>query len=240
MLLSYARQILRLNDELPPSSAAQAGGTSAHRPADRLCRGLPAARDHRLRGAAPGRRARDPLPASAPPSCERMRATTTSTLRSRWSQRAHADSLAYSWTERPIWVTGARTATRIRSNPVPIAAHPNGCAYRARMIRALDASADRWRIAYMSPGISGLQKAVKAGFGVSALTRRTLLPGMRVLTEATASPLCRTSASGSSTSTRNLSAPARMLVNHIVQSLHDSGADRHHPRPPAPWASRRA
>jgi DNA-binding transcriptional LysR family regulator len=49
------------------------------------------------------------------------------------------------------------------------------------MIEALGAVHREWRIVYNSPGITGLQNAVAAGLGVSALTKRTLTEEMRVL-----------------------------------------------------------
>jgi DNA-binding transcriptional LysR family regulator len=132
------------------------------------------------------------------------------------------DCLAYSWTERPIWVTAENSDTHLK-NPVPIAAHDKGCEYRERMIRALDAIGRTWRIAYVSPGISGLQEAVKAGFGVSALTKRTLLRGMQVLTEADGFPALPDIHIGLHYKHSNLSTAALMLVSYVVQSLHDSG-----------------
>lgn len=133
-----------------------------------------------------------------------------------------SDSLAYSWAERPIWVTAENSETH-QKNPVPIAAHDKGCEYRERMIRALDSIGRPWRIAYVSPGISGLQEAVKAGFGVSALTKRTLLRGMQVLTEADGFPALPDIRIGLHYKHSNLSTAALMLVSYIVQSLHDSG-----------------
>jgi DNA-binding transcriptional LysR family regulator len=133
-----------------------------------------------------------------------------------------SDSLAYSWAERPIWVTAENGETH-HKDPVPIAAHDKGCEYRERMIRALDSISRPWRIAYVSPGISGLQEAVKAGFGVSALTKRTLLRGMQVLTEADGFPALPDIRIGLHYKHSNLSTAALMLVSYIVQSLHDSG-----------------
>jgi DNA-binding transcriptional LysR family regulator len=88
--------------------------------------------------------------------------------------------LAREWVERPIWAA-ARSWRPAESEPVPIVAHPPGCEYRNRMTEALNAAQRQWRIVYCSPGISGVQKAVAAGLGVSALTRRTLTEEMRIL-----------------------------------------------------------
>jgi DNA-binding transcriptional LysR family regulator len=130
--------------------------------------------------------------------------------------------LAFSWAERPIWVAAANSDIHLR-DPVPIAAHDKGCEYRDRMIRALDSIGRPWRIVYSNPGISGLQEAVKAGLGVTALTKRTLMRGMRVLTEGDGFPPLPDIRIGVHYKHSNLSTAALMLVSYIVQSLHDSG-----------------
>ncbi|MCB1434219.1 MAG: LysR family transcriptional regulator, partial [Alphaproteobacteria bacterium] len=95
--------------------------------------------------------------------------------------------LVRSWEERPIWVAARNGEAHLRT-PVPLASHPEGCEYRSRMIAALRAVERDWRIVYTNPGISGLQRAVSTGLGVSVLTRKTLLPDMRVLDAADGFP----------------------------------------------------
>ncbi|MEZ5926095.1 MAG: LysR substrate-binding domain-containing protein [Hyphomicrobiaceae bacterium] len=96
-------------------------------------------------------------------------------------------NLAFAWAERPIWVA-AKALAFDRQTPVRLLAHNEGCEYRSRMIRALDEVGRPWRVVYSSPGISGLQDAVLSGLGISALTKRTLRPGMKVLGEETGLP----------------------------------------------------
>ncbi|MGR3315092.1 LysR substrate-binding domain-containing protein [Roseovarius indicus] len=84
------------------------------------------------------------------------------------------------WSERPVWA-GSRHLKLNRKAPVNLIAHPEGCYYRKRMIDTLNIEGREWRIAFESPGISALQNAVLEGMGVSALTKKTLLPGMRIL-----------------------------------------------------------
>ncbi|QPC85766.1 LysR family transcriptional regulator [Mesorhizobium sp. NBSH29] len=90
--------------------------------------------------------------------------------------------LSRSWIERPIWVA-ADSFVIDPDRPIPLVAHPEGCDYRARMIQSLETTGRRWRFVYTGPGISGLQNAVLNGLGVSALTRPTLLKGMRILNQ---------------------------------------------------------
>ena len=60
--------------------------------------------------------------------------------------------------------------------PVPLVAFPQGCIYRNRAIHALEAAGRRWRIAYESPNLLGLQAALAGGLGVALLERRCLRP----------------------------------------------------------------
>ena len=133
-----------------------------------------------------------------------------------------ASGLIYTWAERPIWAVGTDTDVA-RRDPLPIAAHPDGCHYRSRMIRCLDQIGKPWRITFSSPGISGLQQAVQSGLGVTALTMRTLLRGMRVLTEKEGFPPLPDIHVGLHFKNTGASTAAVLLVNHIMQALHDSG-----------------
>jgi DNA-binding transcriptional LysR family regulator len=84
------------------------------------------------------------------------------------------------WSERPVWACG-RGHQIDPDAPVKIIAHPDGCFYRKRMLDALNAEGRDWHVAFESPGISALQHAVLDGMGVTALTKKTLMPGMRIL-----------------------------------------------------------
>jgi DNA-binding transcriptional LysR family regulator len=91
------------------------------------------------------------------------------------------------WQEQPIWV-GANDFELSASDELPLVVHPTGCAYRSRMSEALKRVNRRWRVAYSSPGIHGVQTAVLDGLGLSCLTAPTLLPGMRKFTAADGLP----------------------------------------------------
>ncbi|WP_309762919.1 LysR family transcriptional regulator [Agrobacterium pusense] len=80
-----------------------------------------------------------------------------------------------SWREELIWV---QSATRtFEADPVPLAVFPVGCIYRDRAIRVIERSGRRWRIAYTSQGLMGVQAAVASDLGVS------LLPSDAILSE---------------------------------------------------------
>lgn len=91
-----------------------------------------------------------------------------------------APHLSLYWYEPPVWVC-AQDYRIDPETPIRIIAHPEGCFYRKRMVDALNVDRREWHVSSESPGISALQEAVLAGMGVTALTSKTLLPGMRVL-----------------------------------------------------------
>ena len=88
--------------------------------------------------------------------------------------------LFQNWTEKPTWV-GAKNFTPPLNLEIPLVVHPHGCVYRDRMTTALKLAGLRWRIAFSSPGISALQRAVCDGLGFSCLTEPTLRKGMASL-----------------------------------------------------------
>lgn len=79
----------------------------------------------------------------------------------------------------PFWVV-KDTFRADRRTPLPIVRHPDPCEYASRMRSALRQSGRSWRTMLVSRDVSGLQTAVQAGLGATALTPMTLLPGMRI------------------------------------------------------------
>lgn len=84
-----------------------------------------------------------------------------------------------SWKEELIWVESATRS--VETDPVPLAMFPVGCLYRDRAIRAIERSGRRWRIAYTSQGLMGVQAAVASGLGISLLPFDAVLPEHRQL-----------------------------------------------------------
>lgn len=77
------------------------------------------------------------------------------------------------WQERLVWAAAQGWRQR-DGEPVPLIAYPEGCTYRKRMTAALERAGLPWRIVYSSASLSGLQAAVRAGLGVTALSERTV------------------------------------------------------------------
>lgn len=72
------------------------------------------------------------------------------------------------WREHLVWV-GAGEDILPKDAPVPLIAAPAPCVYRKRATAALDAAGKAWRIAYTSPSLAGQHAALRAGLGVTAL-----------------------------------------------------------------------
>ncbi len=131
--------------------------------------------------------------------------------------------LVRAWQEQPIWACGVNAQVH-KANPLPLVTHPEGCEYRNRIVEALNRAGRQWRIAYSSPGITGMQNAVIAGLGVSALTRKTLLDGARILGEADGFPPLEKIRIGLFYKHPRQSSAGLKLVEHLVASL-DEAAD---------------
>jgi len=79
-----------------------------------------------------------------------------------------------SWPEELVWVKGQ--GVELGQEAVPLALFPQGCIYRQRAIRALDSIQRRWRLAFGSHSLTGIQAAVAGGLGVSVLPASAVLP----------------------------------------------------------------
>ncbi len=139
--------------------------------------------------------------------------------------------LVQQWQEQPVWV--AREDFSIaRGEPVPLVTHPEGCEYRNRMTAALTGKRRDWRIAYSSPGIGGVQRAVLDGLGVSALTQPTLLPGMQVLQPADGFPQLAPLHIGLFYKHSRLARPGHAVASHLIELVDATGSVT----PPHSWA----
>ncbi|WP_315928913.1 LysR substrate-binding domain-containing protein [Mesorhizobium sp. SP-1A] len=221
MLLSYAREILRLNDEAASyfNRAKISGVLRVGLPNDYAVAFLQGVITEYTR-----RHAEISLEIYCGWSAEvldRLRADELD-LAIAMVNNERAQYLSRSWIEQPIWAAAENAAVDLMAN-IPLAAHPEGCAYRARMIQALDAARVRWRVAYTGSGIGGLQNAVLNGLGVSALTRYTMLPGMRALDESDGFPPLAEIRVGLFYKHPRLSDAGIRLVNHIIARLDEAG-----------------
>jgi DNA-binding transcriptional LysR family regulator len=219
-LAVYARQLLRLNDE----AVAKLKGRSAR---GQLRVGLPTDFSVAFLQEAIAGFVRENAQVTMSITCDLSR---------RLIDMLHADDLdiaiallaqdknpylVRSWEETPIWAV-AREATVQRQEAVPLVTHPEGCEYRRRMTAALRAEGRDWRIAYTTPEIGGLQRAVSAGIGVTALTRKTLLPDMRALSARDGFPALEPIRIGLFYKHQRLSAAGLMLVDSLISRMDEA------------------
>jgi len=74
------------------------------------------------------------------------------------------------------------------SAPVPLVMADELSLFRQRSVACLDANHVPWRTSYMSPTLTGIKAAIRAGLGVTARTTELLDANMRVLSEADGLP----------------------------------------------------
>ena len=80
--------------------------------------------------------------------------------------------------EQLVWMTGEQSAAH-QERPIPLALLPPGNIYRDYAIDTLERANLRWRIACVSESVGGLQAAAFAGMAVTVLGRSALVPAMR-------------------------------------------------------------
>ena len=83
------------------------------------------------------------------------------------------------WPEQLTWVAGH--SMQVIEDPVPVAVFPAGCIYRERVISALESAGRRWRVAFESQSLTGIQAAVSAGLGIGLLPSTAVLDDHRPL-----------------------------------------------------------
>ena len=130
------------------------------------------------------------------------------------------------WKEQPAWV-GATDLVIPDQSDIPLVVHPYGCVYRERMASALKLAGKSWRIAYSSPGIGGVQRAVHDGLGLSCLTVPTVLQGMRKFSEKDGLPVLPPLHIGLFARQAQLGAVGYAAIDAIVNTLHTQSSDIH-------------
>ncbi|CAB3923904.1 LysR substrate-binding domain-containing protein [Achromobacter deleyi] len=124
-----------------------------------------------------------------------------------------AGSALAAWPEHLHWIAGPGDLPAA-TEPVPLVAFPQGCIYRNRAIHALEQAGRRWRIAYESPNLMGLQAALAGGLGVALLERRCMAAGHRQVDEAFP-------AVPSSELALRVSQPAREAVRDLAETIRE-------------------
>lgn len=80
------------------------------------------------------------------------------------------------WSETLEWVGNPELFNLKNGQPVPLVLSPHPCVYRSRAIKSLENNNQKWRIFFSSHSYAGKIAAVKAGMGVTVLSRN-MVPG---------------------------------------------------------------
>ena len=123
-----------------------------------------------------------------------------------------------SWEEELVWVESISRPVK-DDETVPLAVFPVGCIYRERAIRFIERSGRRWRIAYTSQGLMGVQAAVASGLGISLLPSDAVLPEHRRLAAADGFDPQPASELALVRGKLRLSAESRSLADFLAASL---------------------
>lgn len=75
--------------------------------------------------------------------------------------------------EKLSWVAGYDYTLK-ENQPVDLVLYPQGCIYRKYITQVLNSHNIPWRVLYCSSSLLGIQTAIKAGLGVSALAINTI------------------------------------------------------------------
>lgn len=182
----YARQILRLNDDIVAYYAAEAlsGWIRVGLPTDFSNAFLLgaitrfAASHHEVRIEVESRQSRDLRQMLAADKLDIVVGIAPSL------EEAYLVNFA---TVQPIWAVAESFSWKGTGN-LALVRHPDPCEYADRMRSALRAARKSWKTKLISGDVAGIQTAVLAGIGASALTPATLVPGLRIGTEAEGFP----------------------------------------------------
>ncbi len=95
-------------------------------------------------------------------------------------QRRNTRQAVHCRREPMHWIDSQRSSS-LQLDPLPLVTFPPRGLYRDEMIQAVEALGLRWRIAFTSSSLSGIQGAVADGIGISLLPRRAVNREHRVI-----------------------------------------------------------
>lgn len=87
------------------------------------------------------------------------------------------------WSEKLEWVGKDSVISSFleHGKPLPLVLSPNPCVYRSRAITALENAGIPWQIVFSSPSYNGTIAAVKAGLGLTVLSKTMIPQGLQPL-----------------------------------------------------------
>lgn len=122
------------------------------------------------------------------------------------------------WRDTLVWVSGPKLVLDA-ARPIPLVLAPAPDVYRKRALAALQAAKREWRIVYTSPSSEGLQAAVRAGLGVTVLSKDMAPEGLMMLGAEHNLPTMPDTEIALYRAPGTLSRAAQLLADHITHSL---------------------
>lgn len=117
-----------------------------------------------------------------------------------------------------VWVASARHSVHLLDT-VPLAVSSHGCAWRKRVLGALEGNNRPYRIAYSSSNSNAVTAAVQAGLAVGAVPELCVRPGMRILSERDGFPALGAFEIGLVRKPGRGSSAIDALARHVTDSL---------------------
>lgn len=121
-------------------------------------------------------------------------------------------------TEPLVWVRNSNMMLAA-DDPLPLILYPKGCLYRRSIIEALSNANIPWRIVYSTSSLLGIQSAIKAGLGISALAKSTVPEGLEASPEFAHCPDLGSVSIGFRYDNNALSPAGNMLLDYLKQGL---------------------
>lgn len=122
------------------------------------------------------------------------------------------------WRDVLVWVTGPKLVLET-NQPLPLVLAPSPDVYRNRAIAALNANKRAWRISYTSASSEGLQAAVRAGLGVTVMSKDMVPDGLMLVAAEHDMPQLPDAEIALYRAPGALSPAAQLLSEHIIHSL---------------------
>lgn len=126
------------------------------------------------------------------------------------------------WREVLVWAASPRLVLS-PDEPLPLVLAPVPDVYRKRALATLDAAKRPWRVVYTSPSLNGLQAAVKAGLGVTVLPKEMVPANFLLLGPEHGLPHLPDAEIVLYRAPGAISRAAELLAEHIVHSLETAG-----------------
>lgn len=122
------------------------------------------------------------------------------------------------WRDVVVWVCSPQFVFDA-GHPIPLALAPAPDVYRKKALASLQAQGRDWRIVYTSVSSEGLQAAVRAGLGITVLSKDMVPSGLKIVGAEQDLPQLPDSEIALYRAPGSLSRAAEMLAEHITHSL---------------------